>query len=260
MQTNSLETQVLNLEDADTTDNYTILETEGAGTYIGCNHSVLHHQGTWWGEGDDMIWIDDDFTQSQSQQGGGKQWPPSMHGTGGEDYFSQGWGMQKNAYPFCGTIIHEEDVPGYQVSYRWHLADPVRFNERVKVTMEHGHGNHLSDDWCTTAYWYQTMENGRAPKLEVCKVEERLVQRAEIVASKNTLQKSDGKNKKDLTELQVENIKQREERFREFVEDRNRWLERRAKDSQERAKKNVEIARDIRARFMEKYGAEGMKK
>ena len=260
MQTNSLETQVPNLEGADTTNNYTILETEGAGTYIGCNHSVLHHQGTWWGEGDDMIWIDDDFTQTQSQQCGGKQWPPSMHGTGGEDYFSQGWGMQKNAYPFCGTIIHEEDVPGYQVSYRWHLADPVRFNERIKVTMEHGHGNHLSDDWCTTAYWYQTMENGRAPKLEMCKVEERLVQRAEIVTSKNASQKSDGKNKKGLTQLQVENIKQREERFQEFVEDRNRWLERRANDSQERAKKNVEIAKDIRTRFMEKYGAEGMKK
>ncbi|OBT93134.1 hypothetical protein VE01_09203 [Pseudogymnoascus verrucosus] len=84
-QTNSLETQVPNL---DGKGNYTILETEGAGAFIGCNHSVLHFQGTWWGEGDDMIFIDDDT------------WPPSMHGTGGEDYFSQGWGMQKNAFPF----------------------------------------------------------------------------------------------------------------------------------------------------------------
>jgi len=106
IQTNSLETQVPNL---DGKGNYVILETEGAGQYIGCNHSVAHFQGTWWGEGDDMIFIDDDT------------WPPSLHGTGGEDYFSQGWGMQKNAYQFCGTIIHEEDVPNYQVSYRKYM-------------------------------------------------------------------------------------------------------------------------------------------
>jgi len=43
IQTNSLETQVKNL---DGKDNYTILETEGAGQYIRCNHSVAHFQGT----------------------------------------------------------------------------------------------------------------------------------------------------------------------------------------------------------------------
>lgn len=86
-----------------------------------------------------MIFIDDDT------------WPPSMHGTGAEDYFSQGWGMQKNSFPFAGTIVHEGEMPHYQVSYRWHLPDPVRFNRRIKVTMEYGHANHLSDDWSTTA-------------------------------------------------------------------------------------------------------------
>lgn len=136
MQTNSLETQVPNL---DGKNNYTILETRGAGVYIGFNHSVYHFQGTWWGEGDDMIFIDDDT------------WPPSMHGTGSEDYLCQGWGMQNNAFPFAGTILHEKEMPPYQVSYRWHLPDPVRFNTKIKVTMEHGHANHLSDDWSTTA-------------------------------------------------------------------------------------------------------------
>jgi hypothetical protein len=42
MQTNSLETQVKNL---DGKENYVILETEGEGNYIGCNHSVTHFQG-----------------------------------------------------------------------------------------------------------------------------------------------------------------------------------------------------------------------
>jgi phage protein U len=34
------------------------------------------NQWNWYGEGDDMIFID------------GEQWPPSLHGTGTEDYFN----------------------------------------------------------------------------------------------------------------------------------------------------------------------------
>lgn len=225
-QTNSLETQVPNL---DGKGNYTILETEGAGAFIGCNHSVLHFQGTWWGEGDDMIFIDDDT------------WPPSMHGTGGEDYFSQGWGMQKNAFPFAGTIIHEDDVPGYQVSYRWHLPDPVRFNSKIKVTLENGHANHLSDDWSSTAYWYQTLPG---PKLDILPVVERLPNRPEVKQPETPVAK-------DLTELQTANLKQQSDRMKEFVDDREKWLERRAFASRERARNNIEIAKDIRKRFME---------
>jgi hypothetical protein len=140
LQTNSPETNVPNLTDE---HNYLVLETEGRGQYLGCNLSVFHRQGSWWGEGDDMIMIDDDT------------WPPSLHGTGTEDYFNHAWGMQNHAYPFHGAVIHESDVPGYSVSYRFHGPDPVRFAERIRVSIEHGHANHLSDDWASTAYWYQ---------------------------------------------------------------------------------------------------------
>jgi hypothetical protein len=51
------------------------------------------------------------------------------------------------------------------------MADPIRFEKRIKVTFEHGHGNHLSDDWSSTAYWYQTLPS---PVLTVPGVEERL--------------------------------------------------------------------------------------
>ncbi|KAK5104077.1 hypothetical protein LTS08_001961 [Lithohypha guttulata] len=261
VQTNSLETQIPNLDGADTTRNYTILEVDGAaGSYIGCNHSVTHFQGTWWGEGDDMIWVDDDFdattdTATLSKlsrfQGSGKKlnaWPPSFHGTGGEDYFSQGWGMQKNAYPFCGTIIHEEDSPNkaYQVSYRWHLPDPVRFENKIKVTLEHGHANHLSDDWSTTAYWYQTL-NKSGKGLTILPVDQRIPRKTEITPKapeKSTV--SEGQ----LSELQRKMLKQRQDRFDEFVADRNSWLERRAKDSKIRAENNVQIAKDIRSRWL----------
>ena len=44
-----------------------------------------------WGEGDDMILIDDEEE-------------PSINGTGAEDYFNHAWGMQRNQSPYNGTI------------------------------------------------------------------------------------------------------------------------------------------------------------
>lgn len=138
--------------------NYVILETEGEGHYVGCNLTVRHFQGSWWGEGDDMIFIDGEIE-------------PSLIGTGTEDYFNHAWGMQKNQFPFFGSIIHEGDTPGLQVSYRYHIPDPIRFSKSIKVTMEHGHANHLSDDWSSTAYWYQRLPS---PKLTILPLSERL--------------------------------------------------------------------------------------
>jgi hypothetical protein len=208
-----------------------ILETEGAGNYIGCNQSIAHFQGTWWGEGDDMIFIDDDT------------WPPSLHGTGGEDYFSQAWGMQHNAFPMNGTIVHEADVPGYQVHYRWHLTDPVRFDKRIRVTMEHGHANHLGDDWATTAYWYQTLPS---PQLEIPPVEERLPRRVEAPPANSASAPA-----RELDEEHREMLRRRDERLREFEAKRAHWFERRAERSRRHQARNAEHAARVRAAYLE---------
>jgi hypothetical protein len=143
---NTLEANIVNKEKLAWENNYVILDAEGAGHYIGCNISVANFQGTWWGEGDDMIWVD------------GYKWPPDLHGTGSEDYFNQAWGMQPNAYLRNGSSIWEHDCRpgGYQTSYVFHLENPVRFTRSIKATIEHGHGNHLANDWSSVAYWYQT--------------------------------------------------------------------------------------------------------
>jgi len=139
---NTPEANVVNKEKNAWNNNYVIFETKGKGHYIGCNISVANFQGTWWGEGDDMIWVD------------GYKWPPDLHGTGSEDYFNQAWGMQKNAFLRNGSSIHEEDTGGYQTSYIFHIENPVRFNKEIKVTIEHGHANHLANDYSSVAYWY----------------------------------------------------------------------------------------------------------
>ena len=146
---------IVNTEKLAWDNNYVILETKGRGHYIGCNLSVTNFNGCWWGEGDDMIWVD------------GYKWPPDIHGTGSEDYLGQAWGMQDNAFMRNGSSIferntaglnrkgiHEIDKGGYQTSYVHHIENPVRFKEEIKVTIEHGHGNHLRNEMSSTAYWY----------------------------------------------------------------------------------------------------------
>ena len=139
---------VVNVERVAWKNNYVILETEGAGHYLGCNLSVTNFQGTWWGEGDDMVWID------------GYKWPPDLHGTGSEDYLNQAWGMQDNAFQRNGSSIHEKNTGGYQTSYVHHIENPMRFEKEIKVTIEHGHGNHLCNEMSSVAYWYATEPTG----------------------------------------------------------------------------------------------------
>lgn len=139
---NSPHADVVNKERPAWENNYVTLETEGRGHYLGCNLSVTNFQGTWWGEGDDMIWVD------------GYKWPPDLHGTGSEDYLNQAWGMQDNAFLRNGSSIYEHNTGGYQTSYVFHLENPVRFQKEIKVTIEHGHGNHLANEMSSVAYWY----------------------------------------------------------------------------------------------------------
>jgi len=148
---NSPEANIANKGRTAWENNYVILETKGRGHYIGCNLSVTNFQGTWWGEGDDMIWVD------------GYKWPPDLHGTGSEDYLNQAWGMQPNAFLRNGSSIWEHDTGmktcgdrsgGYQTSYVFHIENPVRFEKEIKVAIEHGHGNHLRNEMSSVAYWY----------------------------------------------------------------------------------------------------------
>lgn len=130
--------------------NYLILEAKGRGHYVGCNLSVLERSMGWWGEGDDVIYVDDEPF-------------PSLHGTGSEDYFSDAWGMREDENPFYGCPLQEEDfLEGAKATvYRFHLPDPIPFSKSIKVTIEHGHANDRSDFFSSVAYWYQVEPHTR---------------------------------------------------------------------------------------------------
>jgi hypothetical protein len=139
--------------------NYVILEAEGAGHYVGC-HLDIHNlrvtpEWNWYGEGDDMIFIDGDV------------WPPSLHGTGTEDYFNTAWcPTQAVCTPYHGIILAGDRNWAGKISlYRYHIEDPVMFRTSIRVTIEHGHNNHRSDDYSSTAYWYQSEPHKAFPAL-----------------------------------------------------------------------------------------------
>lgn len=137
--------------------NYVLLDAVGNGHLAGFNLSVTNlqkgtywkpgqknwHEATWWGEGDEMIFVD------------GMQWPPALHGTGSEDAFNQAYGMQDRSYLFNGTTLFEQRTHGYQCSYVFYAANPVRFRKSIHASIEHGHANHLSNEYASVAYWYQ---------------------------------------------------------------------------------------------------------
>lgn len=153
-------------------DNYVILDAKGRGHYAGCCVSIKQAQfndtgSTWFGEGDDMIFVD------------GEKWPPAIHGTGTEDYFCAAWGFPSGKYdgPFHGISLagNPDDYTGWWTMYRFHIESPITFRESIHVTIEHGHDNSRFDDWSSVAYWYQ--DEPHAPFPAMAPVEARLPRR-----------------------------------------------------------------------------------
>jgi hypothetical protein len=139
------------LKNPDGKMNYVYAETRGAGHLMGVTLGVLQNQEYWMGEGDDMIFIDDESK-------------PLIIGTGSEDYFLGSWnfGGRENARAFAHRqygaqlIRLPERTGGRYLCYRFHGDNPVTFTRYLKHTMEHGHANHRADNFFSACYWYQT--------------------------------------------------------------------------------------------------------
>ena len=140
--------------------NYVGLEAEGTGHLAGIHLQVDNLGGSWWGEGDDMIWVDADPASA---------WPPTYHGTGSEEVFGGGAGPNV-AYsgPYTGFhLVENPNYDGKHAMYRWYLADPVRFERSLVWTIEHGHDNNYGNDYTSVAYWYQVEPHALFPALPV---------------------------------------------------------------------------------------------
>jgi hypothetical protein len=136
-------------------DNYLFVDTTGRGQFVGVVLNVQGFSSGWWGEGDDMFFVD------------GEKFPPAVHGTGLEDYFGSAWGFREEFnYPFSGySRKGNDDGTGLHTMYRFHLQDPVYFKKSLHASIEHGHANSHSDDFSSVAYWYQSEPHKPFPPL-----------------------------------------------------------------------------------------------
>ena len=99
---------------------YTVFTGQGSGHYVGTVLSSQNGIGHWFGEGDDLFWIDGERT-------------PSLQGTGTEDYFNEAWNMRVHSSLYTGCTVFEPRAPDARVTaYRWHIADPIIFRTSLK--------------------------------------------------------------------------------------------------------------------------------
>ena len=157
---------------------YTIVDNiKGQGHYVGTYMCWGVNNNGWWGEGEIKFYIDGD-----------KEFP-TICGTGTEDYFCGSYNFE-NPYtklyqdytgPYAGLpqIIRPDPKNDYNCQmrfgmYRWHITDPVRFKNDLKITiqalgwrMEKGERKYLplQDDISSVAFWYQTLPTVDFPKL-----------------------------------------------------------------------------------------------
>jgi hypothetical protein len=139
-------------------DNVVALDATGRGQMVGLHLQVDNLGGGWWGEGDDMVFIDGQP---------GVQWPPAYHGTGTEEIFGGGACPDRSyAGPYTGFhMIEHPDYSGKTAMYRWCLADPIRFERSLVWSIEHGHANNYGNDYTSVAYWYQAEPHAPFPQL-----------------------------------------------------------------------------------------------
>lgn len=137
------------------TNNYVWLDASGSGHFVGVTMSVIENADGWWGEGDDMFFVDGEKL-------------PSINGTGTEDYFLGAWdfGGKSFSYASFGAPVVGPEKKGAAWSvYRFHLDSPIPFTKSLRATIEHGHANDRSDSFYSVAYWYQSEPHREFPKL-----------------------------------------------------------------------------------------------
>ena len=149
---------------------HTLLDgVRGAGQYVGTYMAWGVNNNGWWGEGEIKFYLDGDRDF------------PTICGTGTEDYFCGAYNFdnehryERFATPYTGMIPYAPDGL-YRANqrfslYRWHLADPIRFAEDVRVTIQAlgwrsgGRYLPLQDDISSTAYFYLDHPSESKPDL-----------------------------------------------------------------------------------------------
>jgi hypothetical protein len=144
----------------------------GQGHYVGTYMAWSVNNACWWGEGEIKFFLDGDEAF------------PTICGTGTEDYFCGSYNFENKetrqyqafTTPYAGLhqILRPDGLYQSQMRfgmYRWHILDPIRFQQDLRVTIQALGWRHdrrylpLQDDIASVAYWYQTLPTPSFPPL-----------------------------------------------------------------------------------------------
>lgn len=143
----------------------------GRGHYVGTYLAWQSNNTGWWGEGELKFYMDGDDKF------------PTICSTGTEDYFGGAWNFEypQGQYGSFSTAflgLHQVIAPDglYRSQqrfgmYRWHVMDPIRFEEDLRVTVQAlgwRSGERylpLQDDIASVAFWYQAEPHAVFPDL-----------------------------------------------------------------------------------------------
>ena len=121
---------------------------KGAGRYVGTsitifNTCTLPNDQTWWGEGDDKVYVDEEAF-------------PSIFGTGTEDYFGYAYCRPQRFHtPFISQPRGEGNKKwGYSNNNRYHLLDDIPFNTSLQFDMEIWHPFRKNMNYAAATFFY----------------------------------------------------------------------------------------------------------
>lgn len=116
---------------------------EGQGVYAGDTLSIFNGAASWWGEGDEKIWVDGESF-------------PSHIGTGTEDYYGYAWCRPEPfATPFHAQPSGAGNLQvGASTNSRYRVLDGIPFQERLQFDMELWHWADTRIDFAPAAFWY----------------------------------------------------------------------------------------------------------
>ena len=140
---------------------YTVLDgVRGRGCFVGVTLAAgMNGHNTCWVEGEAKMYLDGDVY-------------PTLNYTGTEDYFCGSYafgndiilnryqtfsGLYAGLYAIYGND-RTAQYNGQQrfLLYRWHVKDPVYFDQSFRMTLDNlGWTGPRYDDYTTVAYWYQ---------------------------------------------------------------------------------------------------------
>lgn len=122
---------------------WNFIKIRGRGVYAGDSLAIFNPVSTWYGEGNEKIWID------------GESFPSHM-GTGTEDYYGYSYAPKGIIQtPFNNQVrIDEKRTQGWNVMSRTRQLDGIPFREALQFDMELISWKPTTLIYGATTYWY----------------------------------------------------------------------------------------------------------